>query len=270
MSNFLALLKRFFTNKNTITIIGVVVIVGLLYAAYSYQIGTQVDPIKIPVAKVDIQPRTLITDDMVEYITVPKAIVTTGVYTKINLIVGKYSNYNTMIPSGSMFHKQALTTFEELPDSAFVEVKTGEIPYQFAVNMETTFGNSIYPGNKIDLYMKVVNDETNKLAVGKFLQDIEVLAVKDSQGRHVFENSTESRTPAYIIFGVTEEIHLLLRKAEYLSQYSVELILVPHGGIPDTTTETVTMVSSEWLKNFINERTENISDLEEQLPEEDL
>lgn len=241
---------------------------ALLYGVYSYQINTQVAPTKIPVAKVDIQPRTLITADMVEYITVPKATTTTNVYTNQKLIVGKYSNYNTMIPAGSMFFKSTLVEFDDLPDSAFVEVKDGEIPYQYAVNMESTFGNSIYPGNKIDIYMKVVNDETGKIAIGKFLQDVEVLAVKDSQGRHVFENSAETRTPAYLIFGVTPEVHLLLRKAKYLSQYSVELFLVPHGGTIESTGDTV--VSSEWLKKFINDRTENIEDLEEELPEEEI
>ena len=267
MNNFLNSLKRFFTNKNTITIIGVILIVGLIYVAYSYQIGTQVNPVKVPVAKVDIQPRTLITAEMIEMKTVPSATVFTGVYRSTNLIVGKYSNYNTMIPAGSMFFQSTLVNFEDLPDSAFVDVKDGEIPYQFAVNMESTFGNSIYPGNKIDLYMKVVNDENGKIAVGKFLQDIEVLAVKDSQGRHVFENTAENRTPAYLIFGVTDEIHLLLRKAEYLRQYSVDVFLVPHGGTVES--EGLTVVSSEWLRKFINERTENISDLEEQLPEEE-
>lgn len=267
MNNFLNSLKRFFTNKNTITIIGVVVIVGLLYGAYSYQIGTQVNPVQIPVAKVDIQPRTLITEDMIELKTVPSATVTSGVYRNSNLIIGKYTNYNTMIPAGSMFFQSVLVNFEDLPDSAFVDVKDGEIPYQYAVNMESTFGNSIFPGNKIDLYMKVVNDETDKIAIGKFLQDVEVLAVKDSQGRHVFENSAETRTPAYLIFGVTPEVHLLLRKAKYLSKYSVEIFLVPHGGTVESTGDTI--VSSEWLKNFINERTENIDDLEEELPEED-
>lgn len=267
MNNFLMNLKRFFTNKNTITVIGVIVVVGLLYAAYSYQIGTQVNPIKIPVASVDIQPRTLITEDMVKYITVPKATVTTGAYTNSHLIVGKYSNYNTMIPAGSMFFQSTLVDFEDLPDSAFVDVKDGEIPYQFAVNMESTFGNSVYPGNKIDLYMKAVNDETGKLVLGKFLQDIEVLAVKDSSGRHVFENSQENRTPAYIIFGVSEEVHLLLRKAEYLREYSVELILVPHGGTVES--EGTLTVSSQWLKNFIDTKTENLPELEETVPSDE-
>lgn len=268
MNKLLMSLKRFATNKNTITVIGVVIVVALLYFVYSYQIGTQVNPTKIPVAAVNIQPRTMITNDMIKYITVPQATVTTGAYRNANMIVGMYTNYNTMIPAGSMFFQSVLVKFEDLPDSAFVDVKNGEIPYQFPVNMESTFGNSIYPGNKIDLYMKAINDENDKLVIGKFLQDIEVLAVKDSQGRHVFENSAENRTPAYIIFGVSEEIHLLLRKAAYLRNYSVELILVPHGGTVES--EGTLTVSSQWLKNFINDKTENIAELEENLPTEEL
>ena len=37
--------------------------------------------------------------------------------------------------------------------------------------------------------------------------------VKDSSGRHVFENSSEARTPAYMLFALPEDMHLLFRKA---------------------------------------------------------
>lgn len=267
MNNIINSLKRFFTNKNTITIIGVVVIVGLLYVLYTHQIGTQVNPIKIPVAKTNIQPRTLITENMIEYITVPSATVTTGVYRNSNLIIGKYSNYNTMIPQGSMFFQKVLVDFQDLPDSAFVDLKENEIPYQFDVNMYSTFGNSVYPGNKIDLYMKVTDEESGKVAIGKFLQDVEVKAVKDSQGRNVFENSEESRTPAYLIFGLSDEIHLLLRKVEYLKSYGIDIFLVPHGGAVQSTGDMV--VSNEWLKDYINNRTIDIEELKEELPTEE-
>lgn len=259
MKGFGNALKRFFTNKNTVTIIGVIVIVGLLYFGYTSQINTQVKPVRIPVAAVDIQPRTLITENMIEYIEVPSAAVTSGVITSAQTIIGKdvsmYSNYNTVIPKGSMFFRSALVTAAEMPDSAFVDVKEGDIPYQFSVNMKTTYGNSIFPGNKIDIYMKAVDDK-GKVMVGKLLENVEVLAVKDSSGRHVFENTTENRTPAYLIFGVNDEIHLLLRKAEYLYSYAVELIPVPHGGSVPSAGET--KVSTQYLKDFINANTVNL------------
>lgn len=255
MKGFGNALKRFFTNKNTITILGVVVIVGLLYFGYTTQINTQVKPKSVPVAAKDIQPRTLITEDMIKYVDMPSAAITGNVVTASRLIVGQYSNYNTVIPEGSMFFSSTLVTADEMPDSAFVDVKDGDIPYQFSVNMETTYGNSIFPGNKIDIYMKAINDE-GQVMVGKLLENVEVLAVKDSSGNHVFENTAENRTPAYLIFGVSDEIHLLLRKAEYLYSYSVELFPVPHGGTVQSTGET--KVSTQYLKDFINANTVNL------------
>lgn len=255
MKNIGNSIMRFIKNKNTITIIGVLVIVGLLYFAYTSTINTQVKPTSVPVAATTIQPRTLITEDMIEYVDMPAASITSDVVRGSALIVGKYTNYNTVVPEGSMFYSSVLVTADEMPDSAFVDVKEGDIPYQFSVNMETTYGNSIFPGNKIDIYMKAVNDK-GLVMVGKLLENVEVLAVKDNSGNHVFENSSEARTPAYLIFGVSDEIHLLLRKAEYLYSYSVELFPVPHGGT--VSEEGNTKVSTQYLKDFINANTVNL------------
>ena len=255
MNNIIIAIKRFLKNKNTVTILGVIVILGLLYFGYNSTIKSAVNPLRIPVASRNIQPRTLITADMVTTIDVPSIAVPSNVARSTSYIIGKYSNVNSVIPQGSMFYTQLLVAAEELPDSAFTEVKDGEVPYQFRVNMETTYGNSIYPKNKIDIYMKA-NNEAGQVMVGKLLENVEVLAVKDSAGNHVFENTDESRVPAYLIFGVTEEIHLLLRKASYMNVYSVELFPVPHGGtIP---IEGPTMVSTQYLKQFIEANTVTI------------
>ncbi len=255
MNNFMRSLKKFFTNKNTVTILGVIAIVAILYFGYTYQINKQVKPTRVPVANTTIQPRTKITTEMIKYIEVPGNTLSSNVMLDSKKITELYSNYNTVIPEGSMFYTDVLTTKEQMPDSAFVDVEEGDIPYQFAVNMETTYGNSIFPGNQIDLYMKATNDK-GEIMVGKFLENVKVLAVKDSKGQHVFENSAENRTPAYIIFGVKYDVNILLLKAKYLSE--VEVFPVPHGAWVGT--EGQIQVSSEELKNYINEKTVMLSD----------
>ena len=119
--------------------------------------------------------------------------------------------------------------------------------------MASTYGNSIYPGNYIDIYMKAYN-ENGVLMVGKLIENVKVLAVKDSQGRNVFENSEETRTPAYLIFGLNNDLNILLRKASYLSSFSVELFPVPHG-VTIEASEGETVVSSQTLQDFINANT---------------
>ncbi len=262
MNSMSVTLNRFLRNKNTVTIIGVVIILIILYFGYTTTINSAVTPVSVPVAATTIQPRTLITEEMVTTVDIAAKAVSEEVVRSKNDIIGKYSNVNSVIPKGSMFYSALLTTAKELPDSAFVKVGKDEVPYNFPVDMDTTYGNSIYPGNKIDIYMKAENLD-GQVMVGKLVENVEVLAVKDSNGKHVFENTEEDRVPAFLIFGVNDEINILLRKASYMSEFSVELFPVPHGGKVDTTGKT--QVSTQYLKEFINANTVVIP--EEQKPE---
>ena len=105
--------------------------------------------------------------------------------------------------------------------------------------------------------------QDGRLMVGKLLENVKVLAVKDSSGRHVFENSEEARTPAYLIFGVSPEINILLRKASYMSNYSAELFPVPHGTSVEE--EGATTVTSQTLKDFINANTVANDEIEDKV-----
>ena len=256
MDNIFDSVKRVFKNKNTVTIIGVIAILVLLYIGYSTQIKNAVDPIPVPVATETIQPRTEITEDMVQMIDMPNISISSNVITSKASVVGMYSDINTVIPEGSMFYTDTLITKDELPDIAFTKVKSGEVVYNFPVDMESTYGNSIFPGNKIDIYMKVGNGSEEKVMIGKLIENIEVLAVKDSSGRAVFENTAEERTPSMLIFGLSEELNLLLKKAYYLSDIGVELYPVPHSGTVDTTG--ATQVSTQQLVDYINARSVDI------------
>ncbi len=248
-------LKKFITNKNTVTIIGLLLIIGILYFVYNKQIKDATNPVNVPVAKSTIQPKTLITEDMIDTISVPAVAVKKNTITNRNNIIGKYSNYNTMIPEGSMFYTDTLITEDQLPDTALIEVKAGEILYNFPVTMESSYQNSIMPGSYVDIYMKAYNDD-NVLMVGKLVENVKVLAVKTSDGLNVFENTSERRTPAFIFFGVNPEIHMLLRKASYMYNYSVVLFPVPQG--MSYVSDGETRVSADELKEFINAHTVNV------------
>ena len=249
MENVLVSIQRIAKNKNFITIAGVVLILVLLYFGYSSQINKAVQPVTVPIATETIQPRTEITDDMVDLIDMPAKSVTDNVIRAKNNVVGKYSHINTVIPKGSMFYTDTVIEKSKLPDSVFIKVKKGEIVYNFPVDIESTFGNSIYPGNKIDIYMKTGDGNDEKIMLGKLVENIEVLAVKDSSGRDVFENTSEQRTPSMMIFGLPANINLLLRKAAYMDSMGVELFPIPHGGEIDTSG--ATEVSTQQLVDYI-------------------
>ena len=265
MGNLSFKLKKFLQNKNTVTLVGTVLILVILYFGYNWRINRAITPVKVPYAKVNIQPRTRITEDMVGYMDVLPGMLNNNTIRNIQNIVGKWSNYNTLIPQGSLFYTATIVSSEELPDSALIGIQSGYTPFYLPVTTTTTYGNSIFPNNYIDLYLKVL-DSDGKPMVGKLIENIKVLAVKDRNGRHVFENSEEERTPAVIIFAVPEDMHLLLREASYLSNVrdvSAELIPVPTTQSYSAEPGTIRLASTE-LKTYIEINTGTVT--EDELP----
>ena len=243
MNNIIGMFKRFLKNKNIVTIVGVVIILVLLYFGYSTQINSAVKPIKVVVAAETIQPRTLITEDMVTTIEMPSVSVTSDVIKNKYEVIDKYSNVNTMIPKGSMFFKQSVISEQVLPT---VKPKNGEVLYSFPVDVKSTYGNSIFPGDKINIYMKTGTGRDNDpVMVGKLLENIEVLSVKDSSGRPVFENTSENRTPSMMLFGLKEKYNMLLKKASYIA----DLYVVPNYV---STVADKAEVSTQQLVDYIN------------------
>ena len=255
MNNLNSSLKKVLGNKNTVTILGVIVCIFILYVGYNYRINKVVTLVRVPYANQNIQPKTLITTEMVSYMEVPQAFLVGSYYSDANSIVGKYSNYNTIIAQGSLFYQALLVDEKYLPDNSLQNVPEGYTVVNYPVNISTTYANSMMPGEYINIYYKSVNDD-GKIMFGKFISNIEILAVKDSSGQHVFESSEESRVPAYMLFAVPESTHLLLRKALYLTEYDVELLLVPNT--QTLTEEDAVSVNSEEIKAFIEEKTEMV------------
>ncbi len=251
-------LRKFMGNKNTVTIIGVLLAVLIIWVGYNFRINQKVSLIRVPYAKVTIQPKTEITKDMIGYMQVAGAFVGNARYYRNEEdIIGKYSNYNTIIAEGSIFYADLLVDKKNLPDSSFTEVGEGNTVINYKVDMDSTYANSMMPNDYINIYFKANGDDGNVM-FGKFISNVKILDVKDSNGQHVFEKSDEARTPAYMLFALPEDMHLLFRKALYLvGQYGVQLILVPNT--EKLTDEASVMVSSEDIQSFINSKTKMVS-----------
>ena len=83
--------KKFFSNKNTVTIIGIILCVIVLYIGYNTRISQKVSLTRVPYANQEIKPGTEITNNMISYMHVPAAFLVGSYYEKEEDIVGKYS-----------------------------------------------------------------------------------------------------------------------------------------------------------------------------------
>lgn len=257
-------LKNLLANKNVVTILGAVLIVIVLYAFYMWRVNSAINPISVPYAKVEIGPRTKITNDMIGYLDIQPSSMKGNVLTNANTqIVGMYTNINSTIPEGSLFYEGLVVRFEELADSFLIDMPKDSdgnymTAYNFKVDTDSTYGNSIYPGNYVDIYfIRKDANQNGKIMYGKLATNVKALAVKDASGNHVFENITEQREPSQIIIAVTEEMSSLLRVAENINDS--RLILVPTNASYryESTDEITTEISDEDIKNYIEQNRMN-------------
>ena len=214
MGSILIGIKRFFQNKNTVTILGILASVGIIYFAYNYRIKKSTEPVNVPYALREIGPRTLITQDMVSTKKVPGGVVTKNVILNTEQIIGKYVLNTAVIPENGLFYESMIADWEKLPSSIFDKIGEGRTIYALDVDLESTYGNSIFPGNYIDIYYRTTRRDNNLTWVGKFIESIRVLDVVDSEGKSVFENNGTPTEPDKLLFELQDKEWLLFKKIE--------------------------------------------------------
>ena len=251
MNNFISSLKRMLGNKNTVTILGVLVGIAVILIGYNYRVNSAVKPKEVPVANQKILGKTQITNDMVGNIKVSQTFIdaTPDLIRDRNQLIGKYVNFDTVIPKGALFYSTQIVEKDDIPDSAFDDIPDKYTIFSLSVNLHSTYGNSIMPGNYIDLYMKAT-DDNGLLIFGKFIESIEVLGVRDSGGNDVFVDSTAVKTPSELLFAVPDELFLLLSKAVNLTTNNISIVPVPRNAAY-TDVKGATQVTSDQLQEMI-------------------
>ena len=249
-------IKKVLSNKNTLTILIVIIGIICLYAIYNYRVTQAVTTIRVPYAKKEITSRSQITTDAIGYTELPKRIARNlGIVTSTANITNNYVKYGETIPANSFFFKDYIVTFEEATTNEFSDIPDGYTAYNLAVDINSTYGNSIYTGNYVDLFVKATSN-ANRVIFGRLIQGIKVLAVLDSSGNDVFESSTETRTPAQMWFAVPDELYTLLKKTEYIG--GITVMPIPRNASYSATDRDAT-IDSQYIQNFILSKSITVS-----------
>ena len=156
MKNFQMSLKKFLANKNTVTILGVLLAFVVLYVGYSYQVKSKINPVSVPYAINTIKAGTRITADMIGTIEVPPSMIKGNPYMNSRDIIGKYVQVDSTIPAGSLFYARSLGQQNELPGSIILDYPDGYVLVNMDVNTTSTYGNNLYPGNYMNIYLKMM------------------------------------------------------------------------------------------------------------------
>ncbi len=248
MGNILVPFKKFLGNKNTVTILGVLLGIVVLYFGYTWRVNQSISPVQIPYALQTLQSGTQITEEYIGYTEVPKDLLKnmTNVVTDVNSIRNMLVSYDSKIPQNGFFFSENLIAESDMPDSVFSNIPDGYTIYALEVDNHSTYANSIFPDDSIDLYMKTRREsQNNNLMYGPFITSIRVLAVKDSSGNDVFANKDELGEPAELLFAVPEDQFLWLKKAYHLGGFEIEPI--PRNESYSENPEATTLIGTEFI-----------------------
>ena len=260
----MGVIGKIFKNKQIVTIVALILCFGILVFAYRYRVNKAISAVSVPIATKTLNARDLIDESCFETKKVAQSMLTNNVITNVKDLVGgentpaKYVNYNTFIPEGSLFYKSAVTTWDKMPDSAWQDMKDNETVIYLSVSSNDTYGNTIYPTDKIDLYYKNVNNE-GKWFFGPLISGIEVKAVKDENGSHIFKKGPEQKNARALIFVVSEEEFILLKKAQSLTSGNGDIIPVPKNAEYSANAEK--KEGKDYIVNFINKNSEKTTDI---------
>lgn len=227
MAGLLNSIRKIFLNRNTVTILAVIAGVIVLWFFYNMTLNNAINPKRVPVATREILATELITAEDIEYVEVNKSFLNNAnnILTSSSQIINYYVNNGTSIPQGAMFYKNQVTTREEVSKTDFDNIPDGYTIYWLQVDNKSTYANSIYPGDKIDLWITGSDPQTRTIIYDEFINSIDVLEVKDSDGLNVFDDA-ENRTPAWLSFAVTDEMNTYLR---VLERSNFDIIPVPRN-----------------------------------------
>lgn len=249
MGNLVTTIKRFISNKNTVTILAILAGVIVLWYFYNYRVNQAITTITIPYAMEAIDAGKKIETDNIGYKEITKTTTKdSDIITSLAQLEGKYICVGTSTPANGFFYASQICEKEELPNSVLDNIPDGYTLYNLKVNNEMTYANSILPGDYIDLYLSAVDDD-GQIIYGKLIESIEVAKVTDSSGKDVFWD-TSAGDSAFLLFAVPDEYADLLEVSELITGNSVKITPVPRSA-SYTQNPGETQITSQTLYNFI-------------------
>ncbi len=260
MGNIMVSLKKFISNKNTVTILGVLLGLVVLYFGYTWRVNQSTNPVQVPYALNTMTAKTRITAENIGYVSVPNDLVQNwqNIIRDQNFLTdAKLVSFDSKIAANSFFFQENIIEESKMPDSVFSNIPDGYTIFALGVDNKTTYSNSIFPGDMIDLYLTTHDPYENKVAFARFIKSIEVIAVKDSSGQNVFDDKDNLKSPSQLLFAVPEDLFLLLKRSEKIGDFVIEP--VPRND-SYTTTAAATELVNEDLKNFIIDKAYYFSD----------
>ncbi len=224
MGNFSNSLKKFLANKNTVTVLGLILGVVAIVVGYYYRIDSVTKPVTLWIANKQIPAGTHITTDMLTTIKMPEREVRklNNVLRNQSQIINKRVHYNTTIPKNGFFYAESVLEPDDYPNSVYGDMLDTDglfiLETKNFQNLEAVPISKIMPGQYIDIYFMTklkTGENIGQWAGDYFLKSVQVRDITDSSDRPV-HRAEKAGSPAKFYLILPKELADLLNNATRL------------------------------------------------------
>ena len=199
-------------------IIGILFLVLFNCLLFKIVLDKKLDLVEVPIAKQQIEPRTQIKSDMIEFIEVPRVLLNEDCVLDEKEAIHKYTEIEGIIPKGSLLYKSMLFDENELPDYPTLKLKEGQNVFSLPIDLIKSSGNSLTNNQLIDIYVTIPQRNANPIS-DLLLNHVRIINIVDRKGIDMKES--ETNIPSVINLAVNKEYVSLLIKASEMGTIDI-------------------------------------------------
>lgn len=144
----------------------------------------KIDLVPVYVAADTIQPRSIIKEQDIKEIYIPRSYVLEGALKHKRDILGKITNIQGTIPKNALFYDSQLDQLQNIPDSAVPLLHPEQIAFVLTVNHSDNNFDTFTVGQKVDVY-GVISPKNKPIIFDCVLESVRIVSMKDRKGIEV-------------------------------------------------------------------------------------
>lgn len=189
-----------------------VLTIGIFFG-FKYYCKYTVGYTKVYVASHQLTQRSLIKDDDLCEIEVPKDYLKDDVFLNKDEIIGKYVKLSFSIPKGSLIYKTSIE--KDIPDLANVLLNKGEVNYDIFVNEIKVNTANLNKNICVDLYLTI--DDKDKPISDLLLSGARITGLYDNNSKLIQDYEVDKKV-SIISIAISKEYVSVLNKAQLVGE----------------------------------------------------
>lgn len=213
-------------NKKTVSLIGVISLIVINALLFKIALDKTIDLVEVPIANVEITPRSKIESEMISMMKVPRLYLNENTILDKSDAIGLYTDIEGIIPKGSLLYKSLLFKESDLPDYPSLKLKEGQSVFPLSTDLLKSSGNTFVANQKVDLHVSISRKKEAPLT-DLFLKNVRVLNVLDRKGMDMKTSTTN--IPYIINLAIDSQFIQDLKIASELGSIDLYASLSPNS-----------------------------------------